>query len=142
MSFAPGDFYRISFPVKAEQVTSENMVEIAQWCGGRILIAGETHAGKVVKDTHILVRVHNPQNRNHNKAFIGDWVVESASMFKVYPKNAFVSNFSPMNKNKFEEVLRLVRDAMRWQEEAMYHGNTHTIDPYARKISNQILTLL
>ncbi len=84
--------------VDAVQVTAENMVEIANWCQGKI----ENYDADQVNTKYIHVRVHNPKNVRQTKAFVGDWLLYTERGYKVYTQKAFT--------NSFDLVVDLVDD--------------------------------
>jgi hypothetical protein len=85
------DFERLPFPIKAVQVTEDNMIEVAKWCGGEIR---HTQArSDRASAPYIKVRVHTPMTDRQSKAFVGDWVSVRGQDFKVYTSSAFERNY-------------------------------------------------
>lgn len=83
-------YVRREFPVKAVQVTPENMEEVAEWCGGTIVTP---EAGQ----KHIFSEIGNAMNERQKKAYVGDWVLElteSAVKFKFFKDKAFHNSFA------------------------------------------------
>ncbi len=80
--------------VDVVRVTTENVVEIAQWCQGEIRnyanesLTGEEAANQTV-ERYIHVRVHNPKNIRQTKAFIGVYLLYTERGYKVYTEKAF-----------------------------------------------------
>lgn len=96
-------------PVEAVQVTLENMVAVAVWCGGvitfpevdgksesPIFAAQLKHLDMVpepesLKRAHILVDAFRPQGKRQTQAFPGDWVCKQVgNKFKVFIKDSFL----------------------------------------------------
>lgn len=82
----PTKYVRKPFTVDALQVTEENISEVAEWCQGTLEEASN-------KDKYIRVRVHRPLHDRQTKAFVGDWVLYTASGYKVYTPKAFEATF-------------------------------------------------
>lgn len=85
-------FIRKSFEVEAVQVTAENMVEVAEWCRGRVVKA------KADEEQHVKVRVMRVMDERQTKAFVGDWVLYAGTGYKVYNAKAFVKSFEPVGE--------------------------------------------
>lgn len=80
-------FDRNPFQVTAAQVTEDNIDEVADWCGGRVRTPTN---GEV----HVKVDVRRPLNVRQTQAFVGCWVLQAGSGFKVYTDSAFRDNFT------------------------------------------------
>jgi hypothetical protein len=93
----PGKFVRKPFYVEAIQVTGDNLFEVAEWCGGRVLETPSKEGEK--KSLFIKVNVVKPLNDRQTKAFAGDWVLKSGTTFKVYAQKAFLGTFDPVNND-------------------------------------------
>jgi hypothetical protein len=78
-------FARKPFLVDAVRVTSENMEEVAKWCGGEVLT--EKRGNRMVK--FIQVHVSRALNERQKKAPVGDWVLYAGKSFKCYTSKAF-----------------------------------------------------
>jgi hypothetical protein len=82
-------FVRKPFYVDGIQVTEENMEEVAEWCGGKILVKeGAWPNGKYIE-----VDVQQPMSDRQKMAFVKDWVLYSGSGYKVYTPKAFANVF-------------------------------------------------
>jgi hypothetical protein len=80
---------RKSFDVDYVEVTDENMVEVAAWCGGRVVAAnGEVAA-------HIHVSDKNTMNSRQKKAYVGDLVLRQGTSFKSFTQKSFKRSFDP-----------------------------------------------
>jgi len=101
--------------VDAVRVTEENFVEVAAWCQGSI-VRGDGVVNKSlaelrdIKTKFIKVRVINPQQTRHSKAFVGDWVLYSEYHgYKVYTDGAFRNSFDPAPDTR--SVEQAIEDA-------------------------------
>jgi hypothetical protein len=79
-------YVRKPFYVDAVQVTKENMVEVAGWCGGEI---------RTTKNNtkYIFVRVIRPIKESQCMAFVDDWVLGAGTSYKVYKDRIFRETF-------------------------------------------------
>lgn len=85
-------YVRKSFPVDAIQVTSTNMEDIAEWCGGEIRYEDSSRPdGDKIKYVH--VRVYRPMSDEQTKARVGNWVLYAGTGYKVYTDKAFKQCF-------------------------------------------------
>jgi hypothetical protein len=82
MSIELEEFVRKPFVVKAIMVTPMNMVELAEFCEGKIMHDGEKE-GHFSRD-YIKVEVRNPRDAEQTKARIGDYLVKQGNTWKVY----------------------------------------------------------
>lgn len=76
-------------PVSAVKVTKDNMAEIAEWCGGKMI----THAtsGKPVLVVPVGNQAQGPKVRS---ARIGEWVFrESTGVFRLFYEKPFFAIF-------------------------------------------------
>lgn len=99
----PGKYGRTSFEVEAEEVSEDNIYEVAKWCGGVVF---ETSADKYPHGSrlHIKVPVSNAAQTSvperQTLAFYGDNVVKGsfgpkgAEGWKVYTPKAFKNSFT------------------------------------------------
>lgn len=86
MDIKPVNFVKKPFYVEAVRVTSENMTDVAKWCGGEIVDLEPN-------DVYILAPVLRPQNDRQKMAFVGDWLVKAGEGFKVYTDRALQKGF-------------------------------------------------
>lgn len=95
-----GEYSRKTFDVKAVQVTTENVEELANLSGGKI---GEDKQGKYLQ---LGVSSKEWQGR----ARIGGWLVKLQNSYKAYSDDAFHRTFMPNQKKTPElgKVLDLV----------------------------------
>lgn len=82
---------RKSFAAEAILVTPLNIIEVAQWCKGKIMHDGNKE-GEFSRD-YIKVRVAFPMNDRQTEAHIGDIVVKQKKTFKVYNSRALRGTF-------------------------------------------------
>lgn len=83
------EYFRKSFPVRAVQVTPANMAKLAKWCEGTI--KSERRRGTTKK--YIEVPVEVTIKDRQRQAFYGDWILVTASGYKVYNDKAFHDAF-------------------------------------------------
>lgn len=102
------EFVRRPFPVKAVQVTAENIEAVAKWCDGEIFTSYHTVQDKTEHTSYIKVRVVRPMNERQTKAYIGDWVLYSSTGFKCFMPKAMTKDFEEV---VVEEVLAMVEPA-------------------------------
>jgi len=92
-------YARVAFHVGAVQVTEDNMGDVADWCGGDIRTMNDEEGDLI---PYIKVRVKRPLTPRQTKAFIGDWVLQAGTGYKVYTDNAFQKCFEPAEPKKLE----------------------------------------
>lgn len=99
-------YVRKPFPVKAIQVTPENMHEVAEWADGEIKNLGE-HDGRW--GPFIEIEVINPVRPRQSQAFVGDWVLQTETGFKIYTRSAFAKNFDSAEdcRREMERIIRM-----------------------------------
>lgn len=90
--------------VEAVQMTDDNALAIAQWCGGSVYVA-------VNGKTTIHVKVLHPLHSKQEKAQPGDWILKSTQGYKIYQDSAFKKGFELVEKDTAEltnmgELLR------------------------------------
>lgn len=140
MNIVMGKFARKTFNVEAIQVTAENTFEIAEWCKG--FVKRSDFDGVLKTYIQVPVILSKAKTYRPNQAFVGSWVVKTSQGFAVYTKKGFGVSFEPMDENKFEAVLKLVKDAMSRQDVATYHGESLTMDGVDEEITHQIFEVL
>lgn len=92
MSLNIQQYQRKPFPVEAVQVTLDNMQEVAEWCGGEIVL--DKQGSRLVN--FIKIEVQHAISERQKKAFLEDWVLKTNSGFKCYSSRAFPKNFDPV----------------------------------------------
>lgn len=68
--------------VDAIRITEENMDEVSQWCNGKL---EKDQEDKV----YIFVEVPNAKYPRQSTGYVGDWILEMNSSFRVYTGTAF-----------------------------------------------------
>lgn len=102
MTLTTFEFSRKTFDVNVVRVTPENLLEVAEWCGGEVLDCNpDKYSGNSV---YIKVEVGRTTGPRANMAFINDWVLRTESVkkpgFKVYKDAAFKTTFEPKAQTK------------------------------------------
>jgi hypothetical protein len=87
--------------VDAIQVNPGNMKDVAEWCGGSILLtSSKPRVGKNDKfapnTPFIKVNSQNTIRVRQTMAFAGDWVTKTATDYKVHTDDSFHRNFKPV----------------------------------------------
>lgn len=79
---------RKSFDVEFVEVTEENISEVADWCGGRVIGEG--------RERHVRISDKNAIHTRQTKAFVGDKVVlhTEKKTFKAFGRRAFDNTFA------------------------------------------------
>lgn len=94
-------YARKPFLIDAVKVTSENMEEVAKWCGGTIqTVQRGEHTVK-----YIQAPVSRPSNERQKKAFIGDYVLKAGKSFKCYEARAFDSCFEKPSEELLQKEM-------------------------------------
>jgi hypothetical protein len=129
---SPARFIRKSFMVDAMRVDETNVAYIAKWCGG-----------KATFNQFVTLKTLMPNFGGRGNAHPGDWVVRVNNGFKVYAHKQFCDSFKPMlrTSQKFDEVLKVVREVMSKQETATYLGRPNDADGLANEATNRILNI-
>lgn len=78
----PGEYRRKVTRCKAMRVTTENLPQVAAWCGGH------TWASAVV------VPIYSDGKRGEDTAPIGSWVVQVGGVFRIWPAEAFTAEWT------------------------------------------------
>lgn len=86
------NYTRKPFPVRAAQVTMENVDWIAEQCGGKVEQAEYKIAGTKAKLPCVMVPSKDQKNRT-TAALIGNWVVEMNGSWRVYKTQQFEAAF-------------------------------------------------
>jgi hypothetical protein len=92
-------FERKTFPVDAVRVTLENMPEVVKWTRGNLQ---KDDLGR----PYVAVEVSRPANEKQTMAYDGDWVLKTATGFRVYTDFAFHKSFDEVRapkRNRKEE---------------------------------------
>lgn len=81
-TYWPGHYRRKVTDCKAMRVTSENIAQVADWCGGH------TWASAVVVPIY-----SDGKPRGEDTAPIGSWVVQTGPVFRVWSHELFTAEF-------------------------------------------------
>jgi hypothetical protein len=79
---------RKPFYADAVQVTENNMIQVAEWCGGKV--------EKFSNVWCVEVPVRNAQQKSQTRAFVGSHVLKVGDSFKVFSQKALDSTFEPV----------------------------------------------
>lgn len=113
-------FERCTFRVKAARVTSKNLADIAEWCGGRVV---QNVGGRI----HVQVPTGLRQESIAH-AYIGNWVtrLEETESFRVYKEQSFLGAFREIvsDTEKYAKVHELLMKVAMAQDAATYHGDS------------------
>lgn len=77
---------RKAFYVMAIRVTAENFDKVAVWCEGK------------ATTTYIEVVVPGAKTKRQTKAYVGDWILQGTSGFKVYTDKAYHKAFDEVSE--------------------------------------------
>lgn len=104
---------RKPFSVGAVQVSADNIHEVAKWCGGRVQTVKDEGAASALATPYIKVKVKRPLSARQTKAFVGDWVLQAGTGFKVYTDPAFQKSFDLLDEpmDFVDEQPTLFKDA-------------------------------
>lgn len=89
MSLVIEKYNRKPFTVEAVQVTVDNMAEVAEWCGGEVIV--EQNDGRLSQ--YIYVPVNKAISERQKKAYGHDWILKGRGGFKCYSRKAFIACF-------------------------------------------------
>lgn len=117
MSLNIGKYVRKPFAVEAVEVTKENIQEVAQWCGGKVMRHRRKDYGyREGFDQFIKVDVRKPLNERQTRAYYGDWILAAETgpspSFKVYTQQAFAGSFQKEVEEMVETVERMEQRAV------------------------------
>lgn len=84
-------FERKPFTVEGVQVTAENIIQVAAWCGG---VVHNMLDDSPTARPYIKVKVKRAHSDRQSQAFHGDWVLKADNGFKVYTNGALRYTFN------------------------------------------------
>lgn len=123
---------RKSFDVDYVEVTEDNIREVATWCLGKVGGSG--------RDRFIRLNDKNAINVRQNKAFIGDFVLESETGFKSYSRKAFHKSFQTYEIPVSHEAHRSAETGKFVTEEYAQEHPSTTVreqqEQHARKVED------
>lgn len=121
MPVVTATYERKTFRVEAVRVTSTNMDEVAEWCGGR-LVDSSNYGRK-----HVMV----PTGKNSESlapAFVGNWItcLDKGRSFRVYKERSFLEAFRGIlsETERFAKVHEMLLKLALAQDRATYHGDS------------------
>jgi hypothetical protein len=138
MPIITAPFERATFRVEAVRVTTDNMEEIAEWCGGRVVETPGYAPGR----KHIQIPT-GPTGLGLARAHLGNWVtcLVKAKSFRVYKEKSFLEAFHSIMSDtekyaKVHEMLMKIRNA---QDVATFNEEGHgdvllLVDQTARQL--------
>src|SRR5687767_10988775 len=95
-----GKYTRRSFEVEAIRVTNRNFDEVAEWCGGAIVVGDDK------EDTYIKASVAYGRTERQTRAYVGDWVLKMGQKsFKIYTDKSFRKCFERLPSINIENVV-------------------------------------
>lgn len=113
MSDLTATWTRNSFEVEAVQITEENIIDVAVWCGGKLYQSLE-HFPK----RYIAMRITSAARAHNVKAWAGDWITFAKGEFKHHKDKTFRQTFHQKTVS-FEDVLAVLDDFIVGVDEAM-----------------------
>jgi len=101
---------RKQFPVDFEQVTLENINDVAKWCGGTVEKREQRMLGTTVELPVIAMKGQGDQRGKSYDAALGCFVVELKGSFRVYKPAQFAASFDVVPTD--DEMLKLAEEAV------------------------------
>lgn len=101
---------RKPFPVKFEQVTLENIEELAAWCHGEIVQRNTRMLGTTTKLPAI--KLAGKERARSDEATLGCYIVEFRGSYRVYKPAVFEATFDVMGSPTDAELLKLAQEAV------------------------------
>lgn len=95
-------FTRKPFFVDVVLVTAENMREVADWCGGKVLDKPNPR-NKSQMIEYIKVDVERPLTEKQTMAYVGNYVLRAGRGFKVYTKSGLDKTFDAVDQSVIEK---------------------------------------
>lgn len=99
------DATRKPFPVQFEQVTLDNIEELAAWCGGAIEQRNTRMLGTTTKLPVIILT--NKDRGRSDEAALGCYIVGFKGSYRVYKPAVFEATFDVKGAVTDEEMLKL-----------------------------------
>lgn len=101
---------RKPFPINFEQVTLENIDEVAEWCKGTVEMREQRMLGTVIKLPVIKLKGQGDQRNRVFDATLGCYIAEMKGSFRVYKPAQFESSFDVVPDT--DSMLKLAEDAV------------------------------
>lgn len=138
MPVITAQFERCTFRVEAVRVTTTNLEQIAEWCGGRVVDT----PGYAVGRRHVQVPT-GLEGNSIARAHLGNWVtcLVKARSFRVYKEKSFLEAFRGImsETEKYAKVhamlmkIRNAQDTATFWEEG-YDGVMLLVEQTAREL--------
>lgn len=125
-------FSRREYSVDGVQVTTENINDVARWCGGQVM--AETAKDGVTQVLYIKVDVHRPLNEKQTRAYVSDYVLVSPTGYKVYTERALEKNFEEQGGDTFVDL----GDVVSYDEPGNILERARAIEEEAEKDSEKL----
>lgn len=128
-------YVRNPLVVDAIQVTEDNFLRVAMWCGGRICDkqTGKPSDGPIdPKHQYISVRVHKPMNDRQAQAHLGDHILQTTRGYKIYTDRAFKSSFQEERRDITTHIAKDARERKRSRavEKTLENGAKEALDEF------------
>ena len=101
---------RKPFPIQFEQVTLENIHEVAAWCKGTVEMRPQRMLGTPVELPVIKIKGQGDQRNKFFDATLGCYVVELKGSFRVYKPAQFEASFDVVPSD--DDLLSLAEQAV------------------------------
>jgi hypothetical protein len=109
------DYERISFPVKAKQVTLGNIHELAAHCKATVEERSAKMLGTTIKLPVIRLAGYGEYRNKTFTATIGCWIVEHKGSFRIYQETQFASMFHKIPNT--DDLVALAEDVVKQLKE-------------------------
>ena len=86
-------YIRKPFPVDVVKITDANFEDVAKWCSGEIQYNKPQKPNGKRGARFIRVQVLRALNDRQTKAFVGDYLLQVDTSFKIYTERAFLESF-------------------------------------------------
>jgi hypothetical protein len=143
MPIITAPFERYTFRVEAVRVTTANLEEIAEWCGGRV-VSTEDYGWNVHNHGRKHIQVPTgPTGKGLDRAHLGNWVtcLVKAKSFRVYKEKSFLAAFHSImsDTEKYAKVHQMLMQISAAQDKATYYQDSHAgvmllVDDIARRL--------
>lgn len=97
-----GGYIRRNSVVESVLVTTENMKDVSEWCGGQICVTDGS--GPVEFFIRVPVVKHSYDNKP-KRAFIGNYVILDNDGFKIYREADFERMYQPLDNQSVNKLI-------------------------------------
>lgn len=118
-------FRNKTYIVQASQVKSDNLKDLAEWCGGEYIESYEPDVFNRSGNYRVgqpCIEIAVGVSRRTIRAFVGDWItkIDGREVFKIYRDATFKEAFEEVLRDIPEEAMRrVVREEMRYLLQSM-----------------------